>query len=203
MCLLAVPIQYSNGLMPRSSATTLEAIHRASFDLFHKRGYARVSMDDIAAAAGVTKKGLYYHYDSKDALVSAVLYNQLEHSLRSIRKWGEPPSETPEAFVKSIFEQLERWSRTQHWTGSGFTRLTMELADMPGHPVRQASSKHKTDIEDWIGRELQKLGAENAGQLARTLCILVEGATVLTLIHGNPEYFESAYQSAVRLISKD
>ncbi len=185
--------------MPRSSTKTLAAIHQAGFDLFHKRGYARVSMDDIATAAGVTKKGLYYHYDSKDALVGAVLKGQLEHSLRSIRRWGEPRSESPLLFVKRIFEQLEDWSQSKNWTGSGFTRLTMELADMPGHPVRSASSKHKSEVENWLKTELAELGVKNSSPLAKSLCILIEGATVLTLTHNDPDYIRCAGQAALKL----
>lgn len=187
--------------MPRSSTKTLEAIHRAGFDLFHKRGYARVSMDDIAAAAGVTKKGLYYHYDSKDSLVGAVLSGHLEHSVRSIRKWGEPRADTPQEFVARVFDELAQWSKTKNWTGSGFTRLTMELADLPGHPVRGASSRHKAAVESWIRTELEHHGVQNAASLARALCVMIEGATVLALIHGDPDYITDASESAVTLVS--
>lgn len=187
--------------MPRSSTKTLDAIHQAGFDLFHKRGYARVSMDDIAAAAGVTKKGLYYHYDSKDALVGAVLRWQLEHSLRNIRKWGEPRADTPQEFVTRMFGQLALWSRTKNWTGSGFTRLTMELADLPGHPVRSASSQHKVEVERWICAELERHELKNAASTARALCLLIEGATVLTLIHDDLDYITEASKCAVMLIS--
>jgi len=186
--------------MPRSSAKTLAAIHRAGFDLFHKRGYARVSMDDIAAAAGVTKRSLYYHYDSKDALVGAVLNQQLEQSLRTIRKWGEPPLDTARDFVDSIFDQLARWAQSPNWTGSGFTRLTVELADLPGHPARKAASRHKADIEDWIRKELERLNSVNPAGQARMLCLLIEGATVLTLVHSDTRYLTSARETALKLI---
>ena len=38
-----------------SSARTLQAIYGTAFRLFFKRGYTRVSMDEIAAEAGLTK----------------------------------------------------------------------------------------------------------------------------------------------------
>ena len=40
---------------------------------FGERGYAHTSLDDIAAAAGVTKPILYRHFDSKKALYLALL----------------------------------------------------------------------------------------------------------------------------------
>jgi AcrR family transcriptional regulator len=188
--------------MPRSPAKTLAAIHQAGFDLFHKRGYSRVSMEDIAAAAGVTKRTLYYHYDSKDTLVGAVLNQQLAHSLRTIHRWGEPPQASIQEFLDSIFDQLVRWASSPKWTGSGFTRLTVELADLPGHPARKAASRHKSDIESWIRKELERLKSANPDAQARRLCLLIEGATVLALIHDDTAYLTCAHETALELIGE-
>ncbi|MBA3651825.1 MAG: TetR/AcrR family transcriptional regulator [Chthoniobacterales bacterium] len=40
---------------------------------FFKHGFRNVTMDDLAAELGVSKKTLYAHYPSKDALLEAVL----------------------------------------------------------------------------------------------------------------------------------
>ncbi len=186
--------------MPRSSEKTLCAIHQAGFHLFHKRGYARVSMDDIANAAGVTKRTLYYHYDSKDTLVGAVLTQQLSHSLRSIRRWGEPKPDSLSGLIENIFSQLLTWAQSPSWTGSGFTRLAVELADMPGHPARKAGSKHKEEIETWLQQELERLGSKTPLGDARALCLLIEGATLLTLIHNDTSYMADGLRTAQRLI---
>jgi hypothetical protein len=44
----------------------------AAFALFSRRGIERVRMDDIAAAAGVTKGSLFWHYQSKSEVIHAV-----------------------------------------------------------------------------------------------------------------------------------
>lgn len=44
-----------------------------ALELFGTAGYRDTSMNDIAAAAGVTKPVLYQHFDSKEALFEAVL----------------------------------------------------------------------------------------------------------------------------------
>ena len=48
-------------------------IEDAASALFAKRGYAGVKLDEIAAAAGVTKQLLYEHFPSKKALHLALL----------------------------------------------------------------------------------------------------------------------------------
>jgi AcrR family transcriptional regulator len=56
-----------------SPAERRSKIFSASVRLFAARGYDGVSMDEIAAAAGVTKPVLYDHFQSKQALFKAVL----------------------------------------------------------------------------------------------------------------------------------
>jgi len=46
---------------------------RAAATLFAERGYAGTRLDDVAAAAGVTKPIVYRHFDSKKALYLALL----------------------------------------------------------------------------------------------------------------------------------
>jgi AcrR family transcriptional regulator len=50
-----------------------EAILTAAASAFAHAGYAATSMEDIAAASGVTKLIVYRHFDSKEALYRSVL----------------------------------------------------------------------------------------------------------------------------------
>jgi AcrR family transcriptional regulator len=45
--------------MLRSSDQTSHGILEAAYKLFRRRGFFRVGMDEIAVAAGVTKRTLY------------------------------------------------------------------------------------------------------------------------------------------------
>lgn len=187
--------------MPRSSEPTIKAILDAGFMLFFKRGYARVSMDDIAATAGVTKRTLYYHFSSKDDLVGAVLDRQNSQSLKTFQKWSAPQASAPEAFVVSLFEQIANWSTMPGWTGSGFTRLSMELGDLPGHPARKASEKHKTAVEAWIDSELRMRGTTNPRDTAAQIAIVLEGAVTLAFIHDNADYIVRGRRIATGLVA--
>ena len=51
--------------------------------------------DAIALKAGVTKRALYYHFDSKDALVAAVLDHQHALALDQIKSWGRASATSP------------------------------------------------------------------------------------------------------------
>jgi TetR/AcrR family transcriptional regulator len=58
---------------------TRDRVLRLADALFARRGYAAVSMRDVAVASGVTKPALYYHFRDKDALFAeVVLVHQLQ-----------------------------------------------------------------------------------------------------------------------------
>lgn len=68
----------------------------AAADLFSERGYADVSTGDIAAAVGVTKATLYYHFTGKDAIYTAVMSTVLQTIggiIREVARGPEPVRE--------------------------------------------------------------------------------------------------------------
>ena len=52
---------------------TIAALDRAARQLFETGGFARTTVDDIVAKAGVAKGAFYHHYDSKEAVFTKVL----------------------------------------------------------------------------------------------------------------------------------
>jgi AcrR family transcriptional regulator len=54
-------------------AATRERIVRAARELVAERGYDAVSTADVQARAGVSRGGLYHHFDGKRALMAAVV----------------------------------------------------------------------------------------------------------------------------------
>ena len=75
--------------MPRDADKTRKRILDAAYGQFRRRGYSRVSMDEIAGATKVTKRTLYYHFESKDALLTAVLEAQHQLALDAFRTFGD------------------------------------------------------------------------------------------------------------------
>ncbi|MQA84052.1 MAG: TetR family transcriptional regulator [Streptosporangiales bacterium] len=55
------------------SEATRQALVDSAVERFADRGYARTSLDEIVAAARVTKGALYHHFDGKQALFEAAL----------------------------------------------------------------------------------------------------------------------------------
>ncbi len=186
--------------MPRSGDETRRRIIDAAYELFYRGGFARAGVDAVADAARVTKRTFYYHFESKDALLGAVLDAQHELVLARMRRWAKAGEGDPAAMVEGIFGQLAAWARRPGWQGSGFTRAAVELADLPGHPARAAARRHKTAIERWLADEFAGNGIAGAPELARQMVLLLEGCMVLILVHGDPTYADAGGAAAKLLV---
>lgn len=189
--------------MPADARTTRDRLLVAAYDAFYEKGFARVSVDAIAEAASVTKRTLYYHFESKDALAAAALEVQNDRVLAQLGRWAPGRAISPEAVAEALFDDLSAWAAAPRWTGSGFTRITMELADLPGHPARATASRHKAAFEARLAALFDEAGALRPAALARQILLLIEGAAALILIHGDRAYLDDAKAAASALAQAD
>ena len=148
----------------------------------------------------VTKRTLYYHFTSKDQLLADVLEAQHHLALAAFRTFGDRLSGSPEAIVDGLFKELAVWSDKPRWAGSGFTRLVIELADLPGHPARLIARRHKAMLEGHLAELLARSGVARATEVAREIWLLSEGAISLILVHGDRGYAAAAAQAARKLL---
>jgi AcrR family transcriptional regulator len=186
--------------MPRSAKQTRERILDGTYRLFRRRGYSRVTMDDIAAESRYTKRTLYHHFESKDQLLAEVLAAQDLLAVQAFKTFGDHLSGSPEAVIKGMFRELAVWADKPRWAGSGFTRLVIELADLPGHPARLIARRHKARLERCLCELLERSGVRRAAELSRSIWLLAEGAISLILVHGNQGYSIAASEAAHTLL---
>jgi AcrR family transcriptional regulator len=61
------------GLAQRRKTETRQGLLAAAYRVFGEKGYAQATVDDVAAAAGVSKGAVYHHFASKEELFRALL----------------------------------------------------------------------------------------------------------------------------------
>jgi AcrR family transcriptional regulator len=91
------------------SAREIEII-RSAYRTMARRGSHRMSLQDIADEAGVSKALLLYHFGSKDALLLAAMKWAVERTAERIRSGLEPggdPQRQIGALVDAIFIEPE------------------------------------------------------------------------------------------------
>ena len=70
--------------LPKAQVTR-RVILEAAAALFREKGYAEVSLRDIAEAARIKTGSLYYHFESKESLVEEILALGTEGALECAR----------------------------------------------------------------------------------------------------------------------
>lgn len=186
--------------MPRPSEPTRERIVQAANSLFYSEGIRRVSVDEVAAKAGLTKRTLYYHFRSKDDLVAAYLAARDQPNLTLFRKWFTEADGGLPAKVEAIFRNLARSARHPKWKGCGFLRTSAELANMPGHPAIRIGVAHKKKFEDWLRVTFAEERIADPLRLARQILLLLDGSFAVVLLHRDASYMETAGEAARTLI---
>lgn len=86
----------------RSEATRRKIIDSA-VELFNEIGYPATGLGDIIERAEMTKGALYYHFDSKESLATAIIEEGsaiLDHAFRSITASSAP---TLESMIHGVF----------------------------------------------------------------------------------------------------
>jgi AcrR family transcriptional regulator len=180
---------------------TRATIIDAAEALFYEHGLQSASVDAIAARAGVTKRTLYYHFASKDALIAAYLAARDAPTVERYRGWlGDDDRPLPERVVR-LFAALASFADQPKWRGCGFTRAAVELAGQPGHPAVVMAADHKRRFEAWLAAKLASGGVADAPALARQLMVLLEGAIALMLVHRDVAYARTAGEAAAALVA--
>ncbi|WP_163861632.1 TetR/AcrR family transcriptional regulator [Myxococcus eversor] len=89
------------------SASTRHALVTAARALFVEKGYAQTSTPEVVAAADVTRGALYHHFADKQALLRAVLEQELDELRRAIDAATPPGLGAREALVAGSLAYLD------------------------------------------------------------------------------------------------
>ena len=103
-----------------SAPTTRERIPLVALQLFAEKGYEATSMREIAEHLGITKPALYYHFDSKEAIVRELL-RELRGQVAELVSWAQRQKVTP----RLRREVLLRWSDIMQANGLALFRFMM------------------------------------------------------------------------------
>lgn len=186
--------------MPRDGERTRTHILKTANLMFYADGIRATGVDAIAQKAGVTKRTLYYHFRSKDDLITHYLQSRDAPNLAVFEVWFGETGGDMATRVEALFLRLAEAGRRAKWRGCAFLRTAGELANMPGHPAIKAASAHKKRVEAWLAGAFEEAGLEDPELLARQVALLMDGAFAVTLVHHDPAYFEAAGKAAAALI---
>jgi AcrR family transcriptional regulator len=94
---------------PRTADRTRQAIKDAAIELWRDRGYAGISIQDIADRLGLTKPAFYYHLRTKEDLLNEIAMDGLDLMqviLSEIAESSARPSQKMAAIVDAYVELM-------------------------------------------------------------------------------------------------
>jgi TetR/AcrR family transcriptional regulator len=90
-----------------------EMLARAA-ELFAQRGYPGTSMNEVAAACGVTKPALYHYFRDKDDLLAGIAQNHIDHLEAIVAEVGALQL-APQAHLRELILRFVRdYADSQH-----------------------------------------------------------------------------------------
>jgi AcrR family transcriptional regulator len=158
--------------------------------LFYLQGIRAVGVDTIAAEVGISKRTLYNHFPSKDALISAYL----ERRFVPPRPSDKPPAEQ----ILGTFDSLERRFAAKGFRGCPFVNAVAELGE--DRSVRKIATAFKESRRTWFRDLLVQFGIADAETLSTQLALLVDGAIAQNLVRDDPSVARDARQAAQVLL---
>jgi AcrR family transcriptional regulator len=148
-----------------------DRILRAAAELAAERGFHAVSMADIGAAAGIVGSGVYRHFDSKSAVLVALLDRVMERLLGGAAR--AEAAGLPEA---EVLDELLRGQVEFAVDDALLVRLYQrEMHTLPEADQRRLRRLQRHYVEEWV-HTLRELRPELTDSDARARVHIAIGA---------------------------
>ncbi len=157
---------------------TRDRIVQAADDLFYRRGFEHTSFADIAAAVQISRGNFYYHFRSKDEILSAVIQARLSEREEMLARW-DTELKAPADRIRRFIDILTRNRALILQHGCPVGTLCSELAKL-SHAARPEADELFALFRTWLRRQFTLLGLrEKPDALAMHVLARTQGVATL------------------------
>ncbi len=153
------------------SEQTRARIRVAAAKVIERDGAGHLTLEKVAAEAGVSKGGLLYHYPSKDALLQGLLDHLLENRAGLVDDLGSADEVSNAALLNGLIDADFDLPKDERIMAQGLIAASAENADLLA-PAKQ-----------YVEALFEQLGASKAtAATARTILLASQGLQFLELL---------------------
>jgi TetR/AcrR family transcriptional repressor of nem operon len=116
-----------------------DRIIKTAYELFASAGYESVSMEKVAAAAGLKKANLFHYYPSKEALGVAVIAEAVRRHSAGVQSLFEDDAQDPLTAVRALFERGSVGLRGNCSRGCFIGKMSSEIDERNAEMRRRLS----------------------------------------------------------------
>ncbi|WP_305857378.1 TetR/AcrR family transcriptional regulator [Balneatrix alpica] len=172
---------------------TRALIVSAADRLFYQQGYANTSFSQIAQEVQISRGNFYYHFKSKDDILTAVIEHRLQHTQQLLEHWqdeGHSPKQRIACFIRILLNN----QLPIRQFGCPVGTLTSELAKLQ-HLNKAQAAQLFTLFKDWLSQQFRQLGyPQQADSLALHLLARSQGIATLANAFDDQGFIEQEVQ---------
>ncbi|MER7279069.1 TetR/AcrR family transcriptional regulator [Dactylosporangium sp. NPDC000244] len=112
-----------------------QALVDAARDVFRDKPISQVTIDDLAGAAGIARSGFYFYFESKQALLAALVDQRLAEADLEMAEWLASDGLDRGALRRGLAGGLARWKIDGRWLREAF------ITPDPGPEVRHVRDR--------------------------------------------------------------
>ncbi|GLY06495.1 MULTISPECIES: TetR/AcrR family transcriptional regulator [Actinoplanes] len=112
-----------------------QALVDAARAVFRDKPISQVTIDELAAAAGIARSGFYFYFESKHALLAALVEHRVAESDAEMAEWAHADGLGRDELRRGMAAGLARWKVDGRWLCEAF------LAAEPAPEVRKVRDR--------------------------------------------------------------
>lgn len=105
---------------PRKGDQREQALIDAARTVFRDKSIGQVTIDELAAAAGIARSGFYFYFESKQALLAALVDQRIAESDRETAEWLASDGLDRDALRRALAAGLTTWKTDGRWLREAF-----------------------------------------------------------------------------------
>ncbi len=184
-----------NRIMPKQKVDRKYIIKQALL-VFRSKGYNHTSMDQLAKACGLQKGSLYHHFNSKQALMKAVIEHM--HAYFSKDAFAQAYEEDKSALDRLRF--ITDTAEVQYFaseSGCLFGNLALETADTSP----ELSQMVRDFFDEWASALAfifkGRMSEREALELAKDSLAETEGAVMMMRLYNDQDFLKRAHKRII------
>lgn len=128
---------------------TKEKIITSARNLFETYGYKKVSMEEVAVNAGVTKKTLYAYFKNKDDLFEHFINEEVSNMKKIVTKFEKTKLKPAQKLHEMIYELIKYKKNSKF-----INVITREIQDIKSSKAKMFDNKINDNIKNFIEEKL-------------------------------------------------
>lgn len=173
-----------------SATETRAHIVKIADDLFYRNGFNHTSFADVSKLAGLSRGNFYYHFRTKDDLLSAVLEKRKADKIALIKDWEALPA-SPAERIKQYIRIVITNADLIRIYGCPIGTMMNELSKTD-HAAQSLAVESFNVFRDWLVAQFEALGEDVDTSVHHAMHILMASQGMATMLsaYGDLNYIQ-------------